>query len=97
MGDYFRRRCRCLGRAGPGALGGAPHEHRSDSLSAAFHNLERDAAEDLTRRYEALCAHYGMTVTRNNTGIAHENGTVGGESGSHAAQRSSTISSITPP
>jgi hypothetical protein len=56
------------------ALGGAPHEHRSDSLSAAFRNLDRDAAEDQTERYEALCAHYGMTATRNNPGIAHENG-----------------------
>lgn len=63
------------------ALGGAPLEHRSDSLSAAFRNLERDAAEDLTRRYEALCAHYGMTPTRNNRGIAHENGSVEGPHG----------------
>ena len=39
------------------ALGGAPLEHRSDSLSAAFRNLDRDAREDLTRRYDALCAH----------------------------------------
>src|ERR1019366_5025712 len=28
------------------ALGGVPHEHRSDSLSAAFRNLDRDAQED---------------------------------------------------
>src|SRR5918911_2399878 len=42
------------------ALGKAPLEHRSDSLSAAFRNLDRDAEEDLTRRYEDLCAHYGM-------------------------------------
>jgi hypothetical protein len=34
------------------ALGGAPCEHRSDSLSAAFRNLDHDAAEDQTRRYE---------------------------------------------
>ena len=58
------------------SLGGAPLEHRSDSLSAAFRNLERDAAEDLTRRYEALCAHYGMAPTRNNPGVAHENGSI---------------------
>src|SRR6204780_3738694 len=32
------------------ALGGSPHEHRSDSLSAAFRNLDTDAREDLTRR-----------------------------------------------
>ena len=30
------------------ALGGAPREHRSDSLSAAFRNLDADAREDLT-------------------------------------------------
>jgi len=60
------------------ALGGAPAEHRSDSLSAAFRNLERDAVEDLTHRYEALCAHYGMTPTRNNPGVAHENGAIEG-------------------
>ena len=57
-------------------LGGVPREHRSDSLSAAFRNLEREQAADLTRRYEALCAHYGMTPSRNNRGIAHENGAI---------------------
>jgi hypothetical protein len=58
------------------ALGGAPLEHRSDSLSAAFRNLDADAAKDLTERYEALCAHYRMSPTRNNTGVAHENGSI---------------------
>ena len=58
------------------ALGGAPHEHRSDSLSAAFRNLDHDTREDLTCRYDALCAHYGMEPSRNNTGVAHENGSV---------------------
>jgi hypothetical protein len=58
------------------ALGGAPHEHRSDSLSAAFRNLDSDAREDLTRRYDALCRHYGMEPTRNNRGVAHENGSI---------------------
>jgi hypothetical protein len=57
-------------------LGGAPREHRSDSLSAAFRNLDREAREDLTRRYDALCAHYGMDPTRNNRGVAHENGSI---------------------
>ena len=60
------------------ALGGAPAEHRSDSLSAAFRNLELAAAEDLTERYGALCAHYGMAPTRNNLGVAHENGAIEG-------------------
>ncbi len=58
------------------ALGGVPEQHRSDSLSAAFRNLDREAQDDLTRRYEELCAHYGMTPTRNNPGIAHENGAI---------------------
>jgi transposase InsO family protein len=58
------------------ALGGAPREHRSDSLSAAFRNLDRTAREDLTTRYDALCAHYGMEPTRNNRGVAHENGAI---------------------
>ena len=35
-----------------------------------------DACEDLTRRYDALCAHYGMDPTRNNRGVAHENGSI---------------------
>ena len=34
------------------------------------------ACADLTRRYDALCAHYGMTPTRNNRGVAHENGAI---------------------
>ena len=58
------------------ALGGAPREHRSDSLSAAFRNLDKSAREDLTLRYDALCAHYGMEPTRNNRGVAHENGSI---------------------
>jgi hypothetical protein len=58
------------------SLGGSPREHRTDSLSAAFHNLAADARDDLTRRYEALCAHYAMVPSRNNRGVAHENGAV---------------------
>ena len=48
------------------ALGRAPLQHRSDSLSAAFRNLDADTRQDQTQRYEALCAHYGMEPTRNN-------------------------------
>src|SRR5690606_8189501 len=58
------------------ALGGAPAEHRTDSLSAAFRNLDRAARDDVTRRYEALCAHYGRTPSGNNPGVAHENGSI---------------------
>ncbi|HYZ34048.1 MAG TPA: IS21 family transposase [Crenalkalicoccus sp.] len=57
-------------------VGGAPVEHRTDSLSAAFRNLAADAAEDITRRYAALCGHYGMIASRNNRGVAHENGAI---------------------
>jgi hypothetical protein len=57
-------------------LGGVPREHRTDSLSAAYRNLDRDAAEDVTRRYEEFCTHYGMAASRNNPGEAHENGAV---------------------
>jgi hypothetical protein len=62
-------------------LGGAPREHRTDSLSAAFRNLDRQAQDDLTSQYDELCAHYGMTPTRNNVGIAHENGSIEGPHG----------------
>ena len=57
-------------------LGGAPLEHRTDSLSAAYKNLSPEACEDLTERYEGLCTHYGMAATRNNRGVSHENGAV---------------------
>nr|WP_167093288.1 IS21 family transposase [Parvibaculum indicum] len=58
------------------SAGGVPLYHRSDSLSAAFRNLDAQARSDLTARYEALCAHYRMTPTRNNKGVAHENGSI---------------------
>jgi hypothetical protein len=58
------------------SVGGTPLNHRTDSLSAAFRNLDKDAKQDLTQRYEQLCAHYLMTPTRNNKGIAHENGSI---------------------
>ena len=62
-------------------LGGSPREHRSDSLSAAYRNLDRNQREDATARYAARCAHYGMTPSRNNRGEAHENGAVEGPHG----------------
>jgi len=63
------------------ALGGVPLEHRTDSLSAAFKNLEQSAQADLTDRVDDLCRHYGMTPTRNTKGVAHENGSVEGPHG----------------
>lgn len=57
-------------------LGGAPLEHRTDSLSAAFKNLSKDEQEDITHLYDALCKHYNMNPSRNNPGKGHENGGV---------------------
>lgn len=57
-------------------LGGVPREHRSDSLSAAFRNLTKPDTDDLTRRFEALVTHFGMVPSRNNRGVAHENGAI---------------------
>ena len=57
-------------------LGGVPRDHRTDSLSAAFKNLDKAAKDDLTDRFDGLCQHYGMTPTRNNKGVAHENGSI---------------------
>ena len=57
-------------------LGGVPRDHRTDSLSAAFKNLDKAAKDDLTDRFDGLCQHDGMTPTRNNKGVAHENGSI---------------------
>ncbi len=60
--------------------GGVPEEHRTDSLSAAFNNLAEQ--EELTRRYRALCEHYGVRASRNNLGESHENGPIESRQGS---------------
>ena len=57
-------------------LGGSPKEHRTDSLSAAFKNLSKEAIEDITERYNGFCQHYGMLASRNNPGVSHENGSI---------------------
>jgi hypothetical protein len=63
------------------SLGGVPAEHRTDSLSAAFKNMEQSTQDDLTDRMDALCNHYGMTPSRNTKGVAHENGAIEGPHG----------------
>jgi transposase InsO family protein len=63
-------------------LGGAPEEHRTDSLSAAFKNLSDLERRDWTKRYSALCEHYGMRPSRNNPGESHENGSIEARHGS---------------
>jgi hypothetical protein len=55
------------------ALGGAPREHRSEACRP-FRSLNRAAREDLTAR-DARCA-CTATPSRNNRGLAHENGAI---------------------
>jgi hypothetical protein len=57
------------------ACGGVPRQHRTDSLSAAYRNAGSHH-QQLTQLYEDLCAHYRLEPTRNNRGIAHENGSI---------------------
>jgi hypothetical protein len=57
-------------------LGGTTEEHRTDSLSAAFKNLSKEAQDDTTQRYKAFCKYYDMLATRNNPGVGHENGSI---------------------
>jgi len=57
-------------------LGAVPKEHRTDSLSAAFKNLNAEEASDTTTNYEEFCKHYNIEPTRNNKGVAHENGSI---------------------
>ena len=54
--------------------GGVPATHRTDSLSAAFKNHSEETL--LTERYEKLCQYYKVVATRNNKGVAHENGAI---------------------
>ncbi|MGB3625807.1 MAG: IS21 family transposase, partial [Henriciella sp.] len=63
------------------SLGGVPANHRTDSLSAAFRNLDKATQADLTDRFDALCRHYGMAPSRNTKGVAHENGSIEGPHG----------------
>jgi hypothetical protein len=62
------------------ASGGAPKTHRTDSLSAAYRNTG-GRNPSLTQMYATVCDHYRMQPTKNNTGIAHENGGIEGSHG----------------
>jgi len=61
-------------------LGGAPKEHRTDSLSAAYVNAAQK--QRLTENYQGLCRHYRMRPTTNNLGVSHENGAIESPHGS---------------
>lgn len=56
------------------ASGGVPKEQRTDSLSAAYKN--RAEQDDFTDNYAQFCQHYNVKPTRNNRGLAHENGAI---------------------
>ena len=55
-------------------LGGVPHGHQTDCLSAAVHKL--DHPEAFTARYAALMRHYGLEGRKTNPSNPHENGDV---------------------
>ncbi len=52
--------------------GGAPLEHRTDSLSAARNN----PVNRWNDSYQSLCDHYGLRPSTNNPGLSHENGAI---------------------
>jgi hypothetical protein len=76
-GESFVALCEALQNA-LALCGGVPAEHRTDSLSACFRNRDGSYAGDYTSRYRELCAHLGVIATRNNRGVAHENGAIEG-------------------
>lgn len=61
-------------------LGGVPQRHRTDSLSAAVHNLTvtppNRPKEEFRRRYEGLLRHYDVRGERIQVGQANENGDI---------------------
>ena len=57
-------------------IGGVPEWHRTDNLTAAVRDLDREGRHEFTRNYRALLAHYGMQPSANTAGQAHQNGDV---------------------
>jgi transposase len=57
-------------------IGGVPLLHRTDNLSAAVRDLDRDGLHDFTQNYRALMDHYGMQPSANTAGCANQNGDV---------------------
>ena len=55
-------------------LGGAPLEHRTDSLAAAV--TPRQTKAEFTEKYQGLLRHYGLAASHTNPGCGHENGDV---------------------
>jgi len=60
-------------------LGGVPREHRTDSLSAAPSRTSTGTPNAISpSAYDEFIRHYGMEATRNNPGLANENGSIEG-------------------
>src|SRR3990167_1377235 len=57
-------------------IGGVPAYHRTDNLSAAVRDLDRDGMHEFTDNYLAVLNHYGMKPSANTAGCAHQNGDV---------------------
>jgi hypothetical protein len=57
-------------------IGGVPDVHRTDNLTAAVIDLDREGRHEFTKNYRALLAHYGMQPSANTGGLAHQNGDV---------------------
>lgn len=57
-------------------IGGVPEWHRTDNLTAAVRDLDRDGRHEFTQNYRAVLAHYGMQPSANSAGQAHQNGDV---------------------
>jgi hypothetical protein len=46
-------------------IGGVPEFHRTDNLTAAVRDLDREGMHEFTQNYRALLAHYGMQPSAN--------------------------------
>jgi len=57
-------------------IGGVPEWHRTDNLTAAVRDLDRDGLHEFTQNYRAVLAHYDMQPSANSAGQAHQNGDV---------------------
>ena len=57
-------------------IGGVPQWRRTDNLSAAVRDLDREGRHEFTQNYRTLLAHYGMQPSANTAGQAHQNGDV---------------------
>ncbi len=57
-------------------IGGVPEWHRTDNLTAAVRDLDREGRHEFTQNYRALLAHYDMQPSANTSGQAHQNGDV---------------------